>query len=144
MPSTTTALLGLLGLLGLLATAAQVSAHGYVQGIVADGTYYTGYLVNKYPYMSDPPASIGWTEDATDLGYVAPDAYAGGDIICHKNAPTPKPPQLSRSSQPLHWNGPLGPNPTTVPSSTTSPLATATVQPSTRPPSPSSRSAKQA
>jgi cellulase len=36
--------------------------------------------------MTTPPASIGWTESATDLGYVAPDAYAGGDIICHKSA----------------------------------------------------------
>lgn len=71
---------------GLLASAASVSAHGFVQGIVADGTYYTGYLVNQYPYMTTPPDSIGWTESATDLGFVAPDAYAGGDIICHKSA----------------------------------------------------------
>lgn len=47
---------------------------------------YTGYLVNQYPYETDPPAVIGWTETATDLGYVAPDAYSGGDIICHRGA----------------------------------------------------------
>lgn len=47
---------------------------------------YTGYLVTKYPYESSPPASIGWTESATDLGFVAPDAYTSGDIICHRNA----------------------------------------------------------
>jgi hypothetical protein len=73
-------------LLGLLASVAQVSAHGFVQGIDVAGTYYTGYLVNQYPYQSDPPASIGWAETATDLGYVAPDAYASGDIICHRGA----------------------------------------------------------
>jgi cellulase len=47
---------------------------------------YTGYLVTQYPYETDPPAVIGWTETATDLGYVAPDAYGGGDIICHRGA----------------------------------------------------------
>ncbi|KUJ23830.1 uncharacterized protein LY89DRAFT_712823 [Mollisia scopiformis] len=73
-------------LLGFLASVAKVSAHGFVQGIDVDGTYYTGYLVTQYPYETDPPASIGWAETATDLGYVAPDAYASGDIICHKSA----------------------------------------------------------
>lgn len=43
-------------------------------------------MVNEYPYQSDPPASIGWTQDATDLGFVAPSDYASGDIICHKDA----------------------------------------------------------
>lgn len=51
-----------------------------------DPCSYTGYLVNEYPYETDPPDSIGWTESATDLGYVAPDAYGSGDIICHKSA----------------------------------------------------------
>lgn len=43
-------------------------------------------MVNEYPYETTPPDSIGWAESATDLGYVAPDAYASGDIICHKSA----------------------------------------------------------
>lgn len=73
-------------LIALAASVAKVSAHGFVQGIVADGVYYTGYLVNEYPYKSNPPDSIGWTESATDLGFVAPDAYSSGDIICHKSA----------------------------------------------------------
>ncbi|TVY82297.1 Endoglucanase-4 [Lachnellula suecica] len=71
-------------LLGLLAAVSKVSAHGFVQGIVADGTQYTGYLVNQYPYSSSPPESIGWAETATDLGFVAPSAFATGDIICHR------------------------------------------------------------
>ncbi|KAL4790055.1 glycosyl hydrolase family 61-domain-containing protein [Aspergillus venezuelensis] len=69
-----------------LASAALVAGHGYVTGIVADGTYYGGYLVNNYPYNPSPPDVVGWSEDATDLGFVAPSAYADGDIICHKDA----------------------------------------------------------
>ncbi|RDW76668.1 lytic polysaccharide monooxygenase auxiliary activity family 9 protein [Aspergillus mulundensis] len=69
-----------------LASAAMVAGHGYVSGIVADGTYYGGYLVNQYPYSSDPPAVVGWTEDATDLGFVDGSSYTSGDIICHKDA----------------------------------------------------------
>jgi cellulase len=88
--------------LGLLTAAARVSAHGFVQNIVVDGSSYvdwlicegslltsysyTGYLITQYPYETDPPASIGWSETATDLGFVAPDAYGGGDIICHRGA----------------------------------------------------------
>jgi hypothetical protein len=73
-------------LLGLIASVAQVSAHGFVSGAVVDGTYYTGYLVNSYPYQNPAPDSIGWAETATDLGFVAPSAYSTGDIICHKSA----------------------------------------------------------
>ena len=69
-----------------LASAAIVAGHGYVTGIVADGTYYGGYLVNQYPYSNDPPAVVGWAEDATDLGFVDGSGYTSGDIICHKDA----------------------------------------------------------
>jgi hypothetical protein len=70
----------------LLSSAALVAGHGYVSGAVVDGTYYTGYLVNQYPYMSSPPDSIGWSETATDLGFVDGSSYSSGDIICHKGA----------------------------------------------------------
>ncbi|KAF7113654.1 hypothetical protein CNMCM5793_003010 [Aspergillus hiratsukae] len=70
----------------LLSSAALVAGHGYVSGAVVDGTYYTGYLVNQYPYMSTPPESIGWSETATDLGFVDGSGYSSGDIICHKSA----------------------------------------------------------
>jgi hypothetical protein len=69
-----------------LASAAIVAGHGYVTGIVADGTYYGGYLVNQYPYSNDPPAVVGWAEGATDLGFVDGSGYTSGDIICHKDA----------------------------------------------------------
>ncbi|KAL4934625.1 glycosyl hydrolase family 61-domain-containing protein [Aspergillus undulatus] len=69
-----------------LASAAMVAGHGFVQGIVADGTYYGGYLVNNYPYNPSPPDVVGWSEQATDLGFVDGSSYTDPDIICHKNA----------------------------------------------------------
>ncbi|RHZ50154.1 lytic polysaccharide monooxygenase auxiliary activity family 9 protein [Aspergillus thermomutatus] len=69
----------------LLASASLVAGHGYVSGIVAGGKYYGGYLVDKYPYMSDPPDTIGWSTTATDLGFVDGTGYQSPDIICHRN-----------------------------------------------------------
>jgi lytic cellulose monooxygenase (C1-hydroxylating) len=57
---------------------------------VPNNTSFAGYIVTQYPYETNPPDSIGWTESATDLGFVSPDAYAGGDIICHKSATNAK------------------------------------------------------
>lgn len=70
----------------LLSTASMVAAHGYVSGAVVDGTYHKGFIVDTYNYMSDVPENIGWTEDATDLGFVDGSGYSGEDIICHKDA----------------------------------------------------------
>ncbi|RDW92665.1 hypothetical protein BP5796_02059 [Coleophoma crateriformis] len=71
--------------LGLLAAASQVSAHGHVQGVVADGVTYTGWLLD-YAYMTSPPDSIGWSTTALDNGFVSPSAFAASDIICHLGA----------------------------------------------------------
>ena len=71
-------------LLGVFATS--VAAHGHIQGIVADGTYYEGYNPS-FQYMSTPPAVIGWScPQCLDNGFVAPDAYGGSNIACHKAA----------------------------------------------------------
>ncbi|GAD95029.1 endoglucanase, putative [Paecilomyces variotii No. 5] len=70
----------------ILGTASLVSGHGYVQGIVADGKYYGGYIVTQYPYTNDPPELVAWSTEATDLGFVDGSGYASGDIICHKSA----------------------------------------------------------
>ncbi|KAF5873302.1 putative glycoside hydrolase family 61 protein [Botrytis fragariae] len=64
---------------------AAVSAHGYVSGIVAGGTYYTGWLVS-YAYQTPEPDSIGWADTNLDLGFTSPSAYTTGDIICAKEA----------------------------------------------------------
>jgi hypothetical protein len=73
-------------LLSVLVGAATVAAHGHVQTIIVNGVSYEGYDPTVFPYMSDPPTVIGWTTDQTDNGFVAPDAYTSGDIICHRSA----------------------------------------------------------
>ncbi|KAG2415291.1 endoglucanase IV precursor [Aspergillus terreus] len=76
----------------VLGSAALVAGHGYVTGAVVDGKYYAGYDVTSAPYSSDPPATIGWSTTATDLGFVDGTEYSEPDIICHKDA---KPGSLS-------------------------------------------------
>lgn len=85
----------------VLASASMVAGHAYISGIVANEKQYvhrstkhtslmqnsyTGYIVDKYAYMDDPPDTIGWSTTATDLGFVKPDAYQTPDIICHEDA----------------------------------------------------------
>ncbi|PSR97442.1 glycosyl hydrolase family 61-domain-containing protein [Coniella lustricola] len=69
-----------------IAGAALVRAHGHVEGINVNGVYYVGYDPTTDPYLSTSPTVVGWTASDTDNGYVAPDAYASGDIICHVDA----------------------------------------------------------
>lgn len=78
MPSSRSALATVFA---LLAPISQVAGHGYVITIDAEGQTYEG-LNPSYPQ----PPSVGWTEHASDLGFIAPDAYTTGDIICHKEA----------------------------------------------------------
>ncbi|KAL1875785.1 glycoside hydrolase 61 [Diaporthe australafricana] len=77
-------------LAALVAGATSVAAHGHVTGINVAGTWYEGYDPTSFPYMSDPPTVVGWTASDTDNGFVAPSAYASGDIICHKSATNAK------------------------------------------------------
>lgn len=68
------------------AFVSSVAAHGHVQGIVVDGTYYEGYSPS-FQYMSTPPAVIGWScPECLDNGFVPPDMYGGENITCHKDA----------------------------------------------------------
>ncbi|CAM1505820.1 Fc.00g114570.m01.CDS01 [Cosmosporella sp. VM-42] len=73
-------------LVSALVGAVSVAAHGHVNNIVVNGVSYAGYDVTKLPYMSDPPVVVGWSSEATDNGFVAPDAFSDPDIICHKGA----------------------------------------------------------
>lgn len=70
----------------LLSSAALVAGHGYVSGAVVDGQYYGGYIVTSYAYTDNPPKTIGWSTEATDLGFVDGSSYSSPDIICHKDA----------------------------------------------------------
>ena len=73
-------------LLSALAGAATVAAHGHVTNIVINGLSYQNYDPFTFPYQQNPPTVVGWTASNTDNGFVAPDAFAGPDIICHKSA----------------------------------------------------------
>ncbi|KAK6083350.1 glycosyl hydrolase family 61 protein [Seiridium cupressi] len=73
-------------LLALAAGASLVSAHGYVDQITVGGTVYAGYPASSAPYENPAVERIAWSETATDNGYVAPDAYATSDIICHRGS----------------------------------------------------------
>ncbi|PQE27021.1 glycoside hydrolase family 61 protein [Rutstroemia sp. NJR-2017a BBW] len=64
----------------------SVAAHGFVQNIEAEGVWYTGYNPS-FQYQTPAPVVAGWSDPKdSDNGFVAPDAYATGDIICHKSA----------------------------------------------------------
>lgn len=43
-------------------------------------------MVDEYPYTDSPPDTIGWSNGATDLGFVDGNDYSNADIICHKEA----------------------------------------------------------
>ncbi|OJD13608.1 hypothetical protein AJ78_05952 [Emergomyces pasteurianus Ep9510] len=73
-------------LIGTLAPIAFVNAHGTVTGILADGNYFGGYLIEEYPYIDNPPEVAGWSTTATDTGYVDASSYTSPNIICHRDA----------------------------------------------------------
>jgi len=62
-----------------------VTAHGHVSGIVADGSWYTGWNA-AMRYQNPIPPTTGWQADNLDNGFVAPSAFGSADIICHKSA----------------------------------------------------------
>lgn len=62
-----------------------VSAHGYVSGVVAGGQWYSGTSPEWF-YHPEKPETAGWYAENQDNGYVAPDAFADPDIICHRGA----------------------------------------------------------
>jgi cellulase len=81
MPSTSSKTL-----LAALAGAATVIAHGHVNDIIVNGVFWQGYDPTQMPYMSNPPTVVGWTTEQRDNGFIAPDAFASADMICHRDA----------------------------------------------------------
>ncbi|KAJ4362809.1 glycoside hydrolase 61 [Neurospora sp. IMI 360204] len=73
-------------ILTALAGASLVAAHGHVSKVIVNGVEYQNYDPTSFPYNSNPPTVIGWTIDQKDNGFVSPDAFGTGDIICHKSA----------------------------------------------------------
>jgi cellulase len=92
--------------LAIASGASLVSAHGYVSEITIDGTTYAGYPPSSAPYENPAVNRIAWSDTATDNGYVAPDAYTSGDIICHRGASNGAltAPVVAGDSVSLQWN----------------------------------------
>ncbi|KAK2037916.1 glycoside hydrolase, partial [Colletotrichum somersetense] len=72
--------------LSALAGAVSVMAHGHVNFFTDGSQQFAGYDVTKLPYMKPAPDVYGWSNTATDNGFVAPSAYTSPDIICHRGA----------------------------------------------------------
>ncbi|KAL1901153.1 hypothetical protein Cpir12675_000642 [Ceratocystis pirilliformis] len=69
-----------------LLSASAVSAHGHVKNIVVDSAFYQGWDFEKgMGYNNNFPDIVGWSNTALDNGFVAREAYATPDIICHLN-----------------------------------------------------------
>lgn len=71
--------------LAALSAAPLVFAHGYIDGIVSGGKWYSG-TSPSWIYESAKPDTSGWYADNQDNGFVAPSSYSNADITCHKNA----------------------------------------------------------
>jgi len=69
--------------IAVIAALPTVSAHGYVSGVVADGTYFEGTNPN---WQSGKKNTVGWYALNQDNGFVDGSSYSSGDIICHKSA----------------------------------------------------------
>ena len=71
-------------LLAAAVLVARATAHGIVQGIVADGVYYPGYSPS-FQYQNPPPTVAGWSiPEDSNLGFVSD--YSSPDIVCHVGA----------------------------------------------------------
>jgi cellulase len=57
-----------------LVIAAQVSAHGYVTGIVAEGKYFMGYTPN-FQYMNPKPKVPSWSAGGYGHGGIQPNMF---------------------------------------------------------------------
>ncbi|KAM0236943.1 hypothetical protein ACHAP5_009229 [Fusarium lateritium] len=69
-----------------LAAASQVIAHGHVDWLVVNGVAFRGYSAPEMSWNPSHPAVVGWTNGATDNGYVEPNSFNDVDIICHRGA----------------------------------------------------------
>ncbi|EKG21093.1 Glycoside hydrolase family 61 [Macrophomina phaseolina MS6] len=67
------------------AMVASVAAHGHVSAIVVNGKSFQGYDPS-FSYQNPAPKVAGWTAQNLDNGFVEPNSFSSGDIICHKEA----------------------------------------------------------
>ncbi|KAM0550585.1 hypothetical protein ACHAPJ_008843 [Fusarium lateritium] len=71
-------------LLALASAAAQVAAHGHVDWLITNGVAYRGYDAPAFSWNPNIDPVVGWTNGATDNGYVEPNNFGDSDIICHR------------------------------------------------------------
>ena len=76
---------GIAALAAALSAIPQVSAHGYISGVVSAGKYYENTSPN-WVYSTEKADTPGWYAYDQDNGFVAPDSYTNDNITCHKGA----------------------------------------------------------
>ncbi|KAI1266192.1 lytic polysaccharide monooxygenase [Xylariaceae sp. FL1019] len=74
-----------IALTAFAASFAQVSAHGFVQGVTVNGVWTAG-ADPVWFYYPTAPATAGWNALNQDTGFVDPTLYGTSDIACHKSA----------------------------------------------------------
>ncbi|KAM5341734.1 hypothetical protein ACJ41O_014765 [Fusarium nematophilum] len=79
MPSFKTSLLA-------LASASRIAAHGHVDWLITNGVAFRGYDAPAMSWNPNHDPVVGWTNGATDNGYIEPNSFSDPDIICHKAA----------------------------------------------------------
>lgn len=70
----------------ILSAVSSVAAHGFVSEIAIGNQKYQGLNPGALPFQHPPPISIGWSNGASDTGFVSPSAFQNGDIVCHLSA----------------------------------------------------------
>jgi endoglucanase len=73
-------------ILAPLVYAITAAAHGHISNVVINGVSYQGYDSPAWYGSSNAPNVFAWTINQKDNGFVAPDAFASPDIICHRDA----------------------------------------------------------
>ncbi len=96
-------------LLALLALPAGTLSHSHLANIIINGALYHGF--DPRPNQSNSPSRVGWSNTATDDGFVSPSNYSTSSIICHYNGASPPAHAPVRAGDRVHvqWNGwPIG------------------------------------
>ncbi|KAL5116326.1 hypothetical protein ACEQ8H_005784 [Pleosporales sp. CAS-2024a] len=68
---------------------AIATAHGTTDSVIINGVSTTGFKLDFYYAKQNGgqiPEHIGWYAENLDNGFVEPNSFHTGDIICHKNA----------------------------------------------------------
>ena len=97
-------------LLALLSLPAPALTHSHLAHILINGQLYHGFdpRPNQPP---NPPSRVGWSNTASDDGFVSPANYSTPDIICHTAGASPPAHAPVRAGDRVHvqWNGwPVG------------------------------------